>query len=198
MFEHAGIHQLIFRRVLVTATVLLHELPVGKCLLWIFVEILHVGMGGRRIEIKIVFLDVLTVIPFYTAQAEGALFQDGIAAVPEGHRKADHLVAVANAGKAVFIPAIRLRARLAMGKILPGGAMRTVVLTHGPPGPLAQVRAPALPMFLAPGILFKTQSFRISPLLLCLRRPLRLSRHCLPHFASMTSSRRRSSPTDQA
>ena len=46
-----------------------------------------------------------------------------------------------------------------MGKRFPSGAGRTIVFAHGPPGPFAQIGAPAFPMLFAAGILFKTLFF---------------------------------------
>jgi len=48
----------------------------------ILMEILHVGMGRSVVEIKVIFLYVLTVIPLAVGQPEEALLQDRVAAVP--------------------------------------------------------------------------------------------------------------------
>jgi hypothetical protein len=41
-------------------------------------------MGGRAIEIKIIFLDILAMIGFAVGQAEQAFFEDGVLLVPQG------------------------------------------------------------------------------------------------------------------
>jgi hypothetical protein len=43
------------------------------------------------------------------AQSEEASFQDGIAFVPPGQRKADELPPVADSSEAIFVPAISAR-----------------------------------------------------------------------------------------
>src|SRR5262249_53619457 len=52
---------------------------------------------------------------------------------------------VRDAGQAVLTPAIGTRPRLVMAEVIPGVATLAVVLTDGPPLPLAQVRSPFLP-----------------------------------------------------
>src|SRR5262249_5481126 len=56
---------------------------------------------------------------------------------------------VAKARQAVLAPAVSTRARLIVREVIPGGAMGAVVLAHGPPLALAQVRSPELPALLA-------------------------------------------------
>src|SRR5262249_20348825 len=52
---------------------------------------------------------------------------------------------VGDAGQAVFAPAVRARARLVVGEIVPGVAVVGVVFADSPPLPLAQVRSPFFP-----------------------------------------------------
>jgi hypothetical protein len=86
------------------------------------------------------------VIALVAGQTEKAFLQEGVALVPQGEREADFLVAVANSGQAVFVPA--------------RGAAGAVVLAHGTPGALGQVRAPPIPVRAALAILFQAQVFR--------------------------------------
>ena len=106
-------------------------------------------MRRRAVEIEVILLDVLAVVAFVAGQAEEALLQDRIAPVPQSERKADLLMAIADAGDAVLIPAIGSGTRVIVRKVLPGGAVRAVVLANRSPGALAEVGSPALPMFLA-------------------------------------------------
>jgi hypothetical protein len=69
-------------------------------------------MGGGAIKIKVVLLDVFAVIAFAVCQAEHALFQDRILAVPQGHGKAKSLPVIGNARQTVFAPAIGAGASL--------------------------------------------------------------------------------------
>ena len=59
-----------------------------------------------RVEIEVIFLHVLAVIALVAGQAEDAFFQDRVALVPQSQGEADHLLAVADAGQPIFIPAV--------------------------------------------------------------------------------------------
>src|SRR5581483_8029263 len=77
--------------------------------------------------------------------AEEALLEMRIALVPEGGREAEQLIAVADAGDAVFAPAIGFAARFVVGEVAPGVAVGGVVLADGAPGSIRQIGAPATP-----------------------------------------------------
>src|SRR5262249_24097598 len=92
-----------------------------------------------------VLLDVLTVIALTVGQAEQALLEDGVLAIPEGQGETEPLLVVGNAGQSVLAPAVGAGARLVMGEIVPGVAALAVVLADGPPLSLAEVWSPPLP-----------------------------------------------------
>src|SRR5437764_1391185 len=115
----------------------------------ILVEILHVGMRRRRIEVEVVFLDILTVIALVASQSENALFQDGVASVPQRHRETDRLLAIADARETILIPAIGSGARVIMRKVLPSRAVSAIVLAHRAPRSFTEVGSPAFPVLLA-------------------------------------------------
>jgi len=98
-------------------------------------------VSRRAVEVEVVFLDVLAVVAFVAGRAEDPLFQDGIAPIPQRQGKADVLVTVADAGDAVFVPAVRPRAGMIVGEIFPGGPIRAVVLADRAPGAFAEVRS---------------------------------------------------------
>src|SRR5688572_25509129 len=77
--------------------------------------------------------------------SEEALFEDGIASVPERERPAEDLIAIAEAGDAVFAPAIGLRSRDLVRKEAPGIAVRAVVLAHSAPCAVRNIRPPLAP-----------------------------------------------------
>src|SRR5262249_36350919 len=106
---------------------------------------LHVGVGRRAVEIEVVFLDVLAVIALTVGDAEQTLLQDGIDAVPERQGEAESLPIVGDSGQAVLAPVIRARARLIVGEVVPRVAARAVVLAHGSPLTLGEIRTPLLP-----------------------------------------------------
>ena len=62
--------------------VFLADRGVGKCRLRIFVERLGVRVGGRGIEVVVALLHVLAVVSLVTAEAEEALLEDGVVAIP--------------------------------------------------------------------------------------------------------------------
>src|SRR5262245_42741817 len=102
-------------------------------------------MRGRRVEVVVAFLDVFAVIAFAVRQTEQTLLEDRIARVPHREAEAQSLLIVAESGDAVFAPTIGAAARMIVGEVVPGIAMRAVVLPHRAPLPLGQVRPPSLP-----------------------------------------------------
>jgi hypothetical protein len=86
------------------------------------------------------------MIRFAVGQTEEPLLEDRVFAVPQGQREAEMLLAVGEAGQAVFAPSICARPRLIVGEEVPGVAVFAVILAHGPPLPFAQIRSPLLPL----------------------------------------------------
>ena len=64
---------------------------VRKGRLGILVQLLHVRMGRRAIEVEVVLFDVLAVVAFAVGQAEQSLLEYWILAVPQTHAEAEHL-----------------------------------------------------------------------------------------------------------
>src|SRR5947207_1200706 len=85
------------------------------------------------------------MVALVTGEAEDALLQDGIVPVPEGEREAQHLPVVAHAAQAFLAPAVGTAASVVVRHVVPRRAVLAVVLPHGAPSPLAQVRPPSLP-----------------------------------------------------
>src|SRR5262249_29584303 len=103
----------------------------------------------RRVEVEVLLLHVLAVVTLAAGEAEEALLQDRVLAVPHRDREAEQLVAIADAGDAVLVPAVHARARLVVREVVPRGAVGAVVLAHRAPGALGEVGPPALPVRLA-------------------------------------------------
>jgi hypothetical protein len=57
-------------------------------------------VSGRTVDIEVLLLHVLAMIALVAVQAEEAFFEDRVAAVPHSDRKANVLMAVADAGAA--------------------------------------------------------------------------------------------------
>ena len=113
--------------------------------------------GGIEVEVRL--LDVLAVVAFGPGETEEPLLQDGIAAVPQGEREAQALLAIADPEQAVFTPPVGTAARVIVREVLPGGAVRGVVLAHRPPLPLREIGPPALPVPLAARVLVEPPAF---------------------------------------
>ncbi len=54
----------------------LHEVPVGVLPLRVLVDLLHVRVGGRRVDVEVVLLDVLAVVSLAVGEPEHPLLQD--------------------------------------------------------------------------------------------------------------------------
>ena len=157
--EDAGVEQLVLDLVPGTPAVRLHQVGVGKRRLRILVEILHVRVRRRAVEVEVVLLHVLAVVALAVGQSEEPLLEDRILPVPQGQREAEALLVVGNAGQAVFAPAVGARAGLIVGEEIPGVTVLAVVLAHGSPLALAEVRSPLLPVDLLLASLVKSDVF---------------------------------------
>ena len=96
LVKHARVEQLILRLRAIAAPVRLHEIVIGVGRLGILVEIFHVGVGRRAVEVEIVFLDVLAVVRLAVSQPEQPFLENRVLAVPEGQRKTQDLVTIAD------------------------------------------------------------------------------------------------------
>ena len=67
---------------------------VGVLPLRVLVEVLHVGVGRRGVEVEVVLLDVLAVVALAVGQAEQPFLQDGVPPVPQREREAEALLVV--------------------------------------------------------------------------------------------------------
>ena len=111
----------------------------------VFVEVLHIRVGRRAVEIEVVFLDVLAVVTLAVGQAEQPLLEDRVLAVPQCKSKTQPLVVITETGEAVLAPMIGARAGLVVGEIIPCIPVLAVVLANRAPLALAEVRPPLLP-----------------------------------------------------
>ena len=159
VLEDAGVEEFILHLVPGAPAVRLHQIGVGIGRLRVLVEILHVRVGRRAVEVEVVLLHVLAVVAFAVGEAEQPFLEDRVLAVPQGQREAEALLVIGNAGDAVLAPAVGARAGMIVGEEIPGVAAFAVVLAHGSPLALAEVGPPLLPGdLLLPG-LFKSDMF---------------------------------------
>src|SRR5262249_17399391 len=66
--------------------------------------------------------------------------------VPERQREGEAALAIADPEESVLTPAVGAAAGVVVRKVVPRRARRGVVLAHGAPLPLGEVRTPALPV----------------------------------------------------
>src|SRR5581483_463449 len=143
--EGAGVEQLVLEILAGAAAGGLDEIAVGELALGVLVQVLHVRVGRRAIEIKVVFLAVLAVVPLAVGKAVEALLEDGIALVPQGQGEAEQLAVVADSAESVLAPLVGAGAGRIVGEVVPGVAVLAVVLADSAPLSLAQIGAPLLP-----------------------------------------------------
>jgi len=201
VIEYAGVQQFILGGLFVARPVGVDNGLVRVRGLRILVEILHVRMGWRAVEVEVVFLDVLAVITLAVAQSEQPFLEDRIAPVPKRQRETEQLAVIGDAGEPVLTPPVCPVLRVIVGEVIPGVAIGAVIFTHCPPLPLAQIRPPLLPdgssfaVFLEPGLfragfvgliclhgsLPALSALEVQPGGLCLRRCRRRTRATLPN-----------------
>src|SRR3954465_4400752 len=116
---------------------------VGR--LRILVQVFHVRVRRRAVEIKVAFLDVFAMVAFVVRQPEQPLLDDRVLAVPERQRKAEDLAVVADPSEPVLPPAVGARAGLIVRKVVPGVTVFAVVFPNRSPLPFPEVRTPLAP-----------------------------------------------------
>src|SRR4029078_1474749 len=143
--EDAGVQELVLQLLAAPPAVRLDEVPVRELALRVLVEVLHVRVRGRGVEVEVVLLGVLAVVALAVGEAEDPLLEDGVPLVPQGEREAEPLFVVGDPAQAVLAPAVRAGARLVVREVVPGAAVGAVVLADRPPLPLPEGRSPFLP-----------------------------------------------------
>ncbi len=137
------------------------QFVVGKLRLRVTIRHPHVGMGRRVVLEEKYFLHILAVISLRTRQTKEAFLEDGIALIPEGESKTEPLFEIRNATNSIFAPAVGAGACVVVREIIPGVAIRAVILPHRAPLPFAQIRPPQMPALFAIVILLETLLFGV-------------------------------------
>ena len=143
--EDPGIEQLILHVAAGAPLVGLDQIFVGIRRLRILVQILHVRVRRRAVEVEVILLDVFAMVAFAVGQPEQAFLENRVFAVPQRHAEAQQLHVVGDAGQTVFAPVIGARAGLIVGEVVPRVAVLAVVLANCSPLPLAKVGSPLPP-----------------------------------------------------
>ena len=131
--EHAGVEQFEFGLAVAAAAILVDQPPIRKLGVRIFVDVLHVRMRRRVVDVEVILFHILAMIAFVRREPEEALLENRIAAVPECRREHENLVAIADARDAVFAPAIGFAASQIVRQKRPGVAAEAVILAHAWP-----------------------------------------------------------------
>src|SRR5262249_41617405 len=138
-------YELVFGLVLVDR--IAFDQPVVRIgALRILVKRLHIRVRRGAVQVEVILLYILAMDALIAGESEWSLLENRILPVPERKCKAEVLPFVANPQQPVFAPAVHTRAGMVVGKVIPGRTVVAVVFAHGAPGPLAQVRAPELPI----------------------------------------------------
>src|SRR5215510_10214426 len=143
--EDAGVQQLIFPIDTGEPLTGLDEVVVWKYPLRILIQVFHVRVSRGAIEVKVVFLDIFTVVALAVCESEQAFFEDGISTVPQRQAEAEKLPVVAETSEAILTPVISPRASLVVSEVSPGISILAVVLANRSPLPLGQVGPPLSP-----------------------------------------------------
>ena len=141
-----GIDQFVLGRCASSLSIFLHQLCVGELDLRIFVEHFHVRVGRSAVQIVVILFHIFAVVALQSGQAKESLLQDRVALIPKGNGQTQVLEPVAHSGQAVFVPAVGPAAGVIMGKICPGLTCGGIILAHGTPSPLTEVRPPVFPV----------------------------------------------------
>ena len=160
LIEDACVEQFILGGLFVACPVGFDDGPVRVLGLRILVEILHVRVSWRAVEVEVILLDVLAVIPLAVAQSEQPFLEDRIAPVPLRQREAEQLAAIGDTGEPVLAPPVRTVLRLIMGEVIPGIAVGAVIFAHGSPLALTQIWPPLLPRGSSFAVLLEPGLFR--------------------------------------
>ncbi len=178
LVEDARVDELELGLVAPAAPALLQQRGVGEGGLRVLVERPHVRVRRRGVEVVVELLDVLAVVALLAREAEEALLQDRVLLVPEREGEAERLLVVRDAEEAVLPPAVGAGPRVVVREVAPGVAVFAVVLAHGRPLPLAQVRPPLRPPRLAPPLGLEARR------LLVVRHLAGFSHHAAQHTGS--------------
>ncbi len=118
-------------------------------------------MARDRVEIEVLLLDVFAMIAFAGDETEVAFLENRIALVPEGHRPAENLIAIAESCDSVLAPAIGFRSRQIVRQERPRIPVLAVVLAPRRPRAVRQVRTPLVPAGALVNVAGKALLFRI-------------------------------------
>jgi hypothetical protein len=90
--KHAGVEQFIFHLEPAATPVGFDQVFIRESALRILVEVFHVGMRRRAVEVEVIFFDVLAVVSLAVRKPEKTFLQNRIFAVPQRQRETKKLL----------------------------------------------------------------------------------------------------------
>jgi hypothetical protein len=112
-----------------------------------------------RTHVAVQLFHVLAVIALAVGESKQALLENGIRAVPQRQTEAKNLAIVTDAREPVFVSAIGARTGVVVRKIVPGGSLGAIVLSHRAPSTLGEIRPPPTPTLTTGGGEFEALFF---------------------------------------
>jgi len=94
---------------------------------------------------KIVVLDVFTVIALSIGQAKWTFLQDGVLTIPESQGKTESTLVITDPQQTILSPAIDTSMSMIVGEGSPGIAISRVILADSAPLPFWQITTPTPP-----------------------------------------------------
>ncbi len=161
LVEHTRLNQFKLALLPAAPPVFLDQPRVGKFRMGILVKRLHVRVRRRRVEVEVRLLHILAMIAFRPAQTEEPLLEDRVPAIPKGQRETKPAFPIGDSQQSVLAPTIGSAAALVVGKIVPAVARLRIILAHGAPLALGEIRPPAFPVCLARRVLGKASRLSI-------------------------------------
>src|SRR5690349_14287605 len=123
----------------------LDKVFIWKGALRVLIQGFHVRMGRCIVEKKVIFLDILCMVPLSIRQSKKSLFQNWIGLVPECKSKTHLSLIITNTQQSIFTPTVGTRASVVMWQVIPGVTVGGIIFTHSTPLALTKIRSPAIP-----------------------------------------------------
>src|SRR5262249_18840269 len=99
----------------------------------ILVQVFHVVVGGKVVEIVIELFHVFSVVSFLIAKTKEPLLQDRVFPIPEAYGKTEVLKKIGDAPKPVLSPMIGSAMRMIVREIMPRIAIRAIIFPDRAP-----------------------------------------------------------------
>ena len=133
--EDTCVQQLVFHIVASAMLVRPNQVIIRKGCLRVLVQVLHVRTRWCAVQVEVILLDVLTVVTLAVGQAKETILEGRVLLIP----RAQQLLFVTDACKAILAPVIRPGPGVVMSEVLPGISILAVVLTNCSTLPLTEV-----------------------------------------------------------